>query len=130
VAKNAAKNGVKHPIAFLVDEHAKASQLVSGWGSFKETCPTVAPWMGSLSAMDDKHCAPIQVADLIANTTKKAFQTRHGNPDAGLAELSQWSNNLVWVAWWNEGYLTALVDASIDAATSPVSIPSRTLEDL
>lgn len=69
-------------------------------------------------------------SDLIANTTKRAYQTRHGDPDAGLAELSQWASKLIWVAYWNEGYLTGLVDASIDAATSPVPLPSRKLEDL
>jgi hypothetical protein len=80
--------------------------------------------------MDDKQCAPLQVADLIANTTKKAYQTRYGDPQAGLAELSEWVKKLLWVAWWNEGYLTALVDASIDVATSPVPLPPRTLSDL
>ena len=100
-------------------------------GTVQEQLPNVRSVDGDLSTqMDDKICAPVQVADLIANTTKKAYQTRHGDPNAGLAELSQWSNNLLWVAHWNEEYLTALVDASIDAATSPAPIPSRRIEDV
>jgi hypothetical protein len=130
VAKSAGQHGISGPIAFVIDENMQSPAFVANWGAFKRNHPTTSKWMGSITAMDDKTCVPLQVADLIANTTKKAYQSRWQDPNAGLAELQQWSRNLMWVGYWNEEYLTALVDSAIDAATSPTPIPSRRLEDL
>jgi Protein of unknown function (DUF3800) len=130
VAKSAGQHGISGPIAFVIDENMQAPAFVANWGEFKRNHPTTSKWMGSITAMDDKTCVPLQTADLIANTTKRAYQSRWQDPDADLAELRQWSRSLMWVGYWNEEYLTALVDSAVDAATSPTPIPSRRLEDL
>jgi hypothetical protein len=56
-AKGAAKNGIRNPIAFVIDEHMKADALISGWGEFKANHPICAPWMGSISVMDGNSSA-------------------------------------------------------------------------
>ena len=127
VAKSAGKAGVNHPIAFVFDEHSKASQLIAGWAQLKSRLPATAPWLGSASVMDDKNCAPIQVSDLIANVAKRAFEkTLEGSE----FEMDEWRERLAWVAYWNEEYLQALVDTSIDFHTSPVAIPPRSIDEL
>jgi hypothetical protein len=130
VARSCAQNGVKPPVAYVFDEHSKAKELMSKWAEFKEHHPICAPWMGTLTAADDKRCPAIQMADLMANTTKRAFETIRSDSTAGLAELEEWRSILDWVAYWDEGYLRALVDASIDVATSPVPLEPRRLIDL
>lgn len=117
VAKSAGKAKVKQPVAFVFDEHSKAGQLVAGWADLKSRLPATSPWIGSASVMDDKTCAQIQVADLIANVAKRAFEkTLDGAP----FEMDEWSEKIGWVAYWNEEYLTALVENSVDFHTSPV----------
>lgn len=127
VAKSAGKAGVKQPIAFVFDEHSKASQLTAGWADLKSRLPATSPWIGSASVMDDKTCAPIQVADLIANVAKRAFEKMLGGAEF---EMNEWRERVAWAGYWNEEYLTALVDTSIDFHTSPVPIPRRSIEEL
>ena len=70
--------------------------------------------MGTLDALDDRLSPAIQMGDLIANTAKRAYQTRSNNPNAGLAELKEWAPRIGWIAQWNEEYLRAIMEASID----------------
>ncbi len=113
IAKRAGQARVKQPIAFVFDEHSKASQLMNGWAELKRRLPATSPWIGSLTAMDDKQCAPIQIADLIANAAKRAAEKILADPSThSLFDLEEWRSNLAWVAWWNEEYLQALIDTN------------------
>jgi len=110
------------PIAFLFDEHNKAAALQGKWAELKKNAPIAAQCMGTLAPLDDQNSPAIQMADLIANTAKNAFETRLDDPGSGLAELREWTSNLQWVAQWDEDYLRELMDASIDAATAPLHL--------
>jgi len=127
VVKSAGKAGVKQPIAFIFDEHSKASQLIAGWADLKARLPATAPWMGSASVMDDKKCAPIQTADLIANVAKRAFEKML---DGAEFEMDEWHERVAWAGYWNEEYLMALVETSVDFHTSPTPIPPRSINEL
>jgi hypothetical protein len=60
-------------IAFLFDEHSKATQLVNGYSSLKAANPNAATWMGSLTIGKDSEWAAIQAADLVAGICKDYF---------------------------------------------------------
>jgi hypothetical protein len=77
--------------------------------------------------MDDKTCAPIQTADLIANATKRAFEKML---DGAEFEMDEWRGKIAWAGYWNEQYLTALVETSVDFHTSPVPLPRRSINEL
>lgn len=108
------------PVAFAFDEHNKAAILQERWAQQKLNSPIAAPCMGSLISADDRRTPSIQMADLLANTTKRAFEDRMHDPSSGLEHLKRsCGQNLTWVACWNEDYLRELREASIDAATKP-----------
>lgn len=119
VAKNIYKHSPKEVVAFLFDESNQAATLQGRWSQFKTDHPEAAQCMGTLSPLDDRQSPAIQMADLIANTAKRAFETRMHDPNAGLAELKEWTPRLGFVAQWSEEYLKLLMDASIDMATTP-----------
>jgi hypothetical protein len=127
VAKSAGKGRAKQPIAFVFDEHSKATQLIAGWADLKSRLPATAPWIGSAMVMDDKNCAPIQAADLIANVAKRAFEKML---DGNKFEMDEWREKVGWAGYWNEEYLTALVETSVDFHTSPVPLRSRSIDEL
>jgi hypothetical protein len=127
VAKSAGRARVKQPIAFVFDEHCKAGQIIAGWADLKARLPATAPWIGSASVMDDKSCAPIQTADLIANVAKRAFEKML---DGAKFEMEEWRERVVWAGYWNEEYLTALVETSVDFHTAPVPPPRRSIDEL
>jgi len=69
--------------------------------------------------MDDKTCVPLQTADLIANVAKRAFLRFQ---DSGQFEMNEWRDKVGWAGYWNEEYLTALVETSVDFHTSPIPL--------
>ena len=111
----------QEPIAFSFDEHNKAKLLMDRWNKQKEHYPKIAPYMGTMAPLDDRQSPAIQMGDLLANTTKRAFEDRITNdPGAALEYLKKvCGKNLTWVAAWNEQYLRDLREASLDAATAP-----------
>jgi len=112
------------PVAFTFDEHSKATPLIERWKQQKDNFPIAAPCMGSLASLDDKISPAIQMGDLLANTTKRAFEDKiTTDPQAALEYLKKvCGHNLTWVAAWNDKYLRDLREASLDAATAPPSI--------
>jgi hypothetical protein len=60
-------------VAFLCDQHSKATQLMDGYASLKKANPNAAKWMGSLTIVDDSQWAAIQAADLVAGVCKDYF---------------------------------------------------------
>ena len=76
--------------------------------------------MGSLAPLDDRRSAAIQMGDLLANSTKRAFEDNMYDPNSGLESLKRTcGQNLAWVAAWNEEYLRELREVSIEVATRP-----------
>jgi hypothetical protein len=123
VATRACKTGGRPGIAFVYDESNKAKLLQGQWKEFKERCPLAAECMTTLSPMDDKTTPAIQVADLIAHTTKRYFENRLDKgldipmaapSQVDLAEFSEWKGILASVAFWEKDYLRELVKVSME----------------
>ena len=114
------------PVAFVFDEHSKAAALVGLWDQLKKNSPKAAPCMGTLAPLDDRQSPAIQMGDLLANTTKRAFEDRMHTPkdrERALEDLKRiCGGNLTWVAFWNEDYLRELREVSIDVATTPAHL--------
>lgn len=121
VASAAAESPRQPLVAFSYDQSNKAAALQNSWAIFKERNPIAAECMGTLSPLDDKLFSSIQVADLIANSAKKAFEKKidSGQPlrRAGsaveLEELSEWFKHVDWVGYWNEEYLRDMVKGNL-----------------
>ncbi len=60
-------------MAFVYDEHSKASLLQGSWAGFKESNPTLGRHAGTLAPLDDKLHIPVQAADLLAHTTTRTY---------------------------------------------------------
>jgi hypothetical protein len=60
-------------VAFLCDQHSKATRLQEGYESLQKANPTAANYMGSLTVADDKKWAAIQLSDLVASICKDYF---------------------------------------------------------
>src|SRR5260370_14898826 len=116
VAKTVGQSANPERVAFVFDEHKKAAGLESRWSEYKELHPRAAECMGSLSAWDDKYFQPLQAADLISHTSRKAFERRTANPSAELAEMEQWREKIVWWSYQDADYLRAIVSDSIRRA--------------
>jgi len=116
-------DGVSEPVAFVVDDHSKALQLLARWPEIKRNSPKASPCMGTLAPLDDRMTPALQMADLLSNSTKRALENCYPDKwDEGIKQLERLvgKNNLQWVAGWNQNYLRALRDVSIDVATGPV----------
>lgn len=111
-------------IAFLYDQTNKAGAIQNSWPTFKERNPIAAECMGTLAPLDDKAYSCIQMADMIANATKRMFESRidRGLPlrnlgTADLEEMQEWSRHIGWIGYWEEGYLRAMVKGNVKFAT-------------
>jgi hypothetical protein len=63
-------------IAFLYDQTNKAAAMQGAWKVFKERNMKTSECMGTLAPLDDKVYPCIQMADIIANATKRMFQNK------------------------------------------------------
>lgn len=76
--------------------------------------------MGTLAPLDDRISPAIQMGDLLANTVKRTFEDSMHNPAPALEVLKGiCGRTLYWVAAFDEDYMRALREASLDAATAP-----------
>jgi hypothetical protein len=73
IATRVSQSDYPRVIAFLFDEHSKATQLVNGYSSLKAANPNAATCMGSLTIAKDSEWAAIQAADLVAGICKDYF---------------------------------------------------------
>jgi hypothetical protein len=111
-------------IAFLYDQTNKAAAMQGAWDVFKERNPLTAQCMGVLSPLDDKVFPCIQMADIIANATKRMFEKKidSGTPLRRISDrveleaMSEWANRLGWIGFWDETYLRIMVKANLKHA--------------
>ena len=61
---------VRETVAFLCDEHNKAVNIKNLYAELKKNNPSCAPWMGSLSYMDNEDSPALQAADMLAGQCK------------------------------------------------------------
>lgn len=126
VATAAAETPQQPLVAFGYDQSNKAAALQNSWVTFKERNPIAAECMGTLSPLDDKLFPSIQVADLVANSAKKAFERkidggqplRRAHSPVELEELGEWSKHIDWVGYWNEEYLRGVVKGNLKYSRS------------
>lgn len=102
-------------VAFLYDEHSKATLLQDSWAGFKEQNPTWAKSAGTLAPLDDKRHGPIQMADLMAHSTTRFFLKFPSDPDAAKANLKDWlKGNLMRVVYADAKWLREVVAGNIE----------------
>jgi hypothetical protein len=58
-------------VAYLCDEHDRSVNVKAVYDKLKENNPTCAPWMGSLSYMDNERSPALQAADLLSGRSKE-----------------------------------------------------------
>lgn len=119
-------------IAFLYDQTNKAAAMQGAWDVFKERNPLAAQCMGALSPLDDKAFPCIQMADIIANATKRMFEKKidGGTPLKRISDrveleaMSEWANRLGWIGYWDETCLRLMVKANLKHA-APAGLTKR-----
>jgi len=101
-------------VAFLYDEHSKATLLKESWAGFKEQNPTWAQHAGTLAPLDDKTHAPIQMADLLAHATTKVHLELPTDPTAAQRRFKDWlGSNLMRTPYLDAKFLRLLVAHNI-----------------
>ena len=66
----AGRLSTREGVAFLCDEHDKGIKVKNAYDDLKRFNPSCAPWMGSLSYMDNEQSPALQAADLLAARCK------------------------------------------------------------
>ncbi len=95
-------------IAFISDNSNKAPRYSEVFGNWKQRNPQSAELMLNITHIDDEKCPGLQAADMIASTTKKAFDNQFstGQVDFNAPLLSEfWRIGIV-----NEDYLITVLD--------------------
>jgi hypothetical protein len=101
------KNSV---VAFVCDEEkSHQAELTEAYRQLKLNHPELEECMGSLTFMDDKKCAPLQVADLMAGFTKDYFEEwlANGGVAGALPVLLQ--NNIDHLGMLNEEHMQTML---------------------
>lgn len=103
--------------AFQYDETSKAALMQAGWESFKAKNPNWGKHAATLAPLDDKVHVPIQVADLLAYTTTKVYESASAEEAKirGEQHLKSWlKKHLIRVAYADADYLRAIVAGNIE----------------
>jgi hypothetical protein len=105
-------------IAFLCDEHDRSVNVKAVYDRLKDNNPTCAPWMGSLSYMDNEHSPALQAGDLLASRSKDFLVETIDNPRHETKEqiVARWKPILgrnVGVGCMDKSSLSLLVDANV-----------------
>ena len=66
----AGRLSTREGVAFLCDEHDKGIKIKNAYNDLMRFNPSCAPWMGSLSYMDNEQSPALQAADLLAARCK------------------------------------------------------------
>jgi len=117
VAEAACAHPQKHGVAFIYDQHDKAKFLQAQWDEFKARNPLVSECMTTLAPMDDKTTPAIQVADLMAHTTKLYFEDRIDkelplvtfNSEKDMGPLQEWAKRLKSLIFWDKKFLRLMI---------------------
>ena len=105
-------------VASLCDEHDRSVNVKAGYDRLKDNNPTCAPWMGSLSYMDNEHSPALQAGDLLASRSKDFLVETIDNPRHETQEqiVARWKPILgrnVGVGCMDKSSLSLLVDANV-----------------
>lgn len=104
-------------VAFLCDQHSKATRLAEGYGALQKANPTAAKYMGSLTIADDKKWAAIQVADLVAGICKdyfvKYFKGEIPDEDSALKDLRSEVGNYIALFFIDKLAIKRIVDGNM-----------------
>jgi hypothetical protein len=103
--------------AFLYDESSKAALIQTGWEGFKKENPDWGKHAAPLEPLDDKKNIPIQVADLLAYTTTKVYESAPISEVKITGErlLKSWLNkHLIRVTYCDAEYLRVVVATNLE----------------
>jgi hypothetical protein len=105
-------------VAFLCDEHDRSAIIKRVYDKLKEKNPRCAPWMGSLSYMDNKKSPALQTGDLLASMCKQFLldtidNPRHENHEDIIARWKPIVGRNVGIACMDKTSLKLMVDANI-----------------
>jgi hypothetical protein len=102
-------------VAFLYDEHSKATLLQNSWAGYKECNPNYAKSAGTLAPLDDKAHAPIQVGDLLAHSTTRFVLEFLHEPERAKAKMKEWlGTNLMRIVYADAKWLREVVDGNTE----------------
>lgn len=105
-------------VAFLCDSHNLSANVKAVYDNLRDHNPRCAPWMGSLTYMDNKKSPALQAADLLASQSKDFLIEYIENPRKETLEqiVARWKpifGRNVGIGCMNKTSLKAVVDANV-----------------
>ncbi len=125
IARISGNSSNPRTVAYLFDEHTKAAQLVAGWSAFKSRHPVAAAFMGTIAPLDDKTSPCIQIADLIAHSTRKTYEERIDKNANDMTYMEEWKPMALWLTCWDKAYLREVVSYSVAVAEGKMMSAER-----
>lgn len=109
------ENTSKSVIAFVCDQEiTHRDELNEAYRQLQTNHPEMADLMGSLTQMDDKKCAPLQVADLMAGVTKDYFEELLANGTEPPLPVAL-QNNIDFLALYDEKHMHTVLAKNLKA---------------
>jgi hypothetical protein len=102
-------------VAFLCDTHERSTNIKAVYDKLLNNNPACAPWMGSLTYMDNKKSPAIQAADLLAGRCKD-FLVECLNDSSDDARIERWKPVLgrnVGILCMDKRSLQLVVEANV-----------------
>jgi len=113
-------------VAFLCDEHQRSINVKDIYDKLKENNPNCAPWMGSLSYMDNEKSPALQAGDLLASRSKE-FLIECIDKSDDPTRIARWKPILgknVGIRCMDKRSLQMTVDANLPKKKGKLSIYS------
>ena len=110
-------------VAFVHDEESDFDTLRRLYLGFKKMNPKTAKYLGGFAGFSDKEEPPLQMADMIANSTLEVGMDRLAK---GAAELDQarigMKENINLLGLWNEDYMLSVLKRNLIVRGRPIPL--------
>jgi hypothetical protein len=108
------KDNKDNIVAFVCDEEeTHEAELTEAYRQLKLNHPELEECIGSLTFMDDKKCAPLQVADLMAGVTKDYYEQWLANDEVAGPLPIMLQNNIDYLAMFNEKHMQTMLEKNL-----------------
>jgi hypothetical protein len=109
-------------VAFVHDDGPDFAELHLLYQGFKKVNPKTAKYMGGFMPLSDKEHPPLQMADMIANSTLEfgLDSIAHGG-EINLAKISM-KENISQLALWNESYMLSVLKRNLILKGHPIPL--------
>jgi Protein of unknown function (DUF3800) len=115
----------RNVVAFVHDDESDFSTLHKLYLEFKKKNPKTAKYLGGFMPLSDKEHAPLQMADMIANSTLEVGIDRlaKGNTDEAKIAMKENVNKL---CWWDEEYMLSVLKRNLILNGKPIPLDLET----